>query len=72
MSYLGRSPDVGNIEEKSAEVIVVASRAVTGRNKAEDSRAMKGRTLSCLKFDKEVKTSSLLALSQSRTKLLSV
>ena len=41
MSYLGRSPDVENIKEKSAEVIVVVRRAVTGRIRAEDSRATK-------------------------------
>ena len=60
MSYLGRSPDVVYIEEKSAEAIVV------DRNEPENIRrshkSMKGRTLSCLKFDKEAKRNSLLAL----------
>lgn len=63
MSYLGISPDVVNIEEKSAEVIVVAGRAVTGRNKAEDSRAMKDRTLSCSKCCKDPDLSGSLTIS---------
>ena len=62
-SYLGRSPDVVNIKEQSAparlrhsggEVIVVG-----GTSRWKDRRThdpMKDRTLSCLKFDKEVQT----------------
>ena len=73
---LGRSPDVVNIKEKlvpiAIGIIVVGRRAATERIMAEDSQPMKDRTLSCSKFDKEVQTSSLLALSQSRAKLWSV
>jgi len=48
VSYLGRSPDVGNIKEKSAEVIVVGSNEPMERS--EDSPANEGPNVKLLEI----------------------
>ena len=51
MSYLGRSPDVVYIKEKSADAIVVDRNEPRYMGRTHTS--MKGRTLSCSKCCKE-------------------
>jgi len=62
-SYQGRSyrPRVGH-SEKSAEAVVV-TRYEPVQITGSLTEVIKGRTLSCLKFDKEVQISNLPALS---------
>jgi hypothetical protein len=51
-SYLGRSPDVWNIKEKSAEVVVVDSNEPKALRRTHNS--MKDQTLSCSKCCREI------------------
>jgi hypothetical protein len=51
-SYLGRSPDVVNVKEKSAEVVVVDSNEPKALRRTHSS--MKDRTLNCSKCCREI------------------